>query len=68
MGFLHVNVPGVLAEVNALLAQEGDNVTGQQLSTRGRAGVRRHRRDRPALAGALERLRSSEHCRWVRTW
>ena len=31
MGFLHDNVPGVLAEVNALLAEAGDNVIGQHL-------------------------------------
>ena len=68
MGFLHVNVPGVLAEVNALLAQEGDNVIGQQLATRGELGYVVTDATDQLSAGALERLRSSEHCRWVRTW
>ena len=68
MGFLHANVPGVLAEVNALLAQEGDNVIGQQLATRGELGYVVTDATDQLSAGSLERLRSSEHCRWVRTW
>ena len=68
LGFLHVNVPGVLAEVNALLAEEGDQVIGQQLSTRGELGYVVTDASAPLSAGSLERLRSSEHCRWVRTW
>ena len=38
LGYLHVNVPGVLAEVNADLAEQGDNVIGQYLATRGEQG------------------------------
>ena len=38
IGFLHVNVPGVLAEVNQVLADQGSNVTGQYLATRGEQG------------------------------
>jgi D-3-phosphoglycerate dehydrogenase len=68
LGFLHVNVPGVLAEVNALLAEEGDQVIGQQLSTRGELGYVVTDASDPLSPGSLERLRSSEHCRWVRTW
>jgi D-3-phosphoglycerate dehydrogenase len=68
LGFLHTNLPGVLAEVNALLAEEGDNVTGQHLSTRGELGYVVTDAAAPLSAGALERLRSSEHCLWVRTW
>jgi len=68
MGFLHVNVPGVLAEVNALLAQEGDNVTGQHLATRGQLGYVVTDASNQLSEGSLQRLRSSEHCRWVRTW
>jgi D-3-phosphoglycerate dehydrogenase len=68
LGFLHVNVPGVLAEVNALLAEEGDNVIGQQLSTRGELGYVVTDASDPLSTGALERLSNSEHCRWVRTW
>ncbi len=68
MGFLHVNVPGVLAEVNALLAQEGDNVIGQHLATRGELGYVVTDATDQLSSGSLARLRSSEHCRWVRTW
>ena len=35
---LHHNVPGVLATVNALLAEHGVNVEGQVLATRGDLG------------------------------
>ncbi|WP_338748444.1 phosphoglycerate dehydrogenase [Janibacter alittae] len=35
---LHQNVPGVLARVNAILAEGGANIDGQQLSTRGEYG------------------------------
>ena len=38
IGFLHDNVPGVLASVNDLLADANANVTGQYLSTRGQQG------------------------------
>ncbi len=68
LGFLHLNVPGVLAKVNALLADEGDNVTGQLLSTSGELGYVVTDAGEPLSEGSLERLRGSEHCRWVRTW
>lgn len=35
---LHANVPGVLARVNAILAEGGANIDGQQLSTKGEYG------------------------------
>jgi len=35
---LHVNTPGVLAAVNALLAEHGINIEGQVLATRGHLG------------------------------
>ena len=68
LGFLHVNVPGVLATVNALLADEGDNVTGQHLSTQGELGYVVTDATAPLSDGSLNRLRSNEHCLWVRTW
>ena len=68
IGFLHENVPGVLATVNALLAEEGDNVTGQHLSTRGSLGYVVTDATAPLSASALQRLREHEHCLWVRTW
>jgi D-3-phosphoglycerate dehydrogenase len=68
LGFLHANVPGVLARVNAMLAEEGDNVTGQLLSTRGELGYVVTDAAEPLSEGSLERLRRSEHCLWARTW
>jgi len=68
IGFLHDNVPGVLAKVNALLADEGDNVTGQHLATRGQLGYVVTDAAAPLSESSLERLRASEHCVWLRTW
>lgn len=68
LGLLHVNIPGVLAQVNALLAEEGDNVIGQHLSTRGDLGYVVTDAAAPLSDGSLQRLRANEHCRWVRTW
>jgi D-3-phosphoglycerate dehydrogenase len=68
LGFLHHNVPGMLAEFNALFAADGDNVTGQQLSTRGDLGYVVADATAPLSAHGVEQLRKSEHCLWVRTW
>ncbi|GAB3599962.1 phosphoglycerate dehydrogenase [Angustibacter peucedani] len=38
LAHMHRNVPGVLATVNALFAEHGVNVEGQNLSTRGEVG------------------------------
>lgn len=38
LAFLHRNVPGVLADVNATLAEHGVNIEGQLLATRGELG------------------------------
>ncbi|MDM8085812.1 phosphoglycerate dehydrogenase [Cellulomonas cellasea] len=38
LAYLHRNVPGVLAAVNATLAEHGVNIEGQLLSTRGEIG------------------------------
>ena len=46
LAYLHVNVPGVLAEVNAYLAEQGANVDRPVPRHPRRAGVRRHRRQR----------------------
>ncbi len=48
IGFLHVNVPGVLAELNQRLAEQGANVIGSVPRHPRRAGLRRHRPRRPA--------------------
>jgi D-3-phosphoglycerate dehydrogenase len=68
LGFLHINVPGVLAEVNNILATEGVNVSGQYLATRGEQGyvvtdVAGH-----VCESALEKLQASPHTQWLRSW
>jgi D-3-phosphoglycerate dehydrogenase / 2-oxoglutarate reductase len=68
VGVLHHNVPGVLAGVNAFLAEEGDNVTDQHLATRGELGYVVTDAAAPLSEGALERLRASAHCLWLRSW
>jgi D-3-phosphoglycerate dehydrogenase len=68
LGFLHHNVPGVLAELNALFAADGDNVTGQHLSTRGDLAYVVTDASDPLGADAMAQLRGMEHCLWARTW
>jgi D-3-phosphoglycerate dehydrogenase len=68
LGFLHQNVPGILAEVNALFAEDGCNVTGQHLATSGSLGYVVTDATGPLCGQAVERLRASEHCLWARTW
>ncbi|MGO4255622.1 phosphoglycerate dehydrogenase [Marmoricola sp. RAF53] len=68
VGFLHRNVPGVLAEFNALFAAEGDNVTGQQLATVGDVGYVVADVAKPPSDEAIDQLRASEHSLWVRRW
>ena len=70
MGYLHHNVPGVLAAINQLLADAGANVVGQSLSTRGELGYvvtdtdvalpERRRAGRPAPV--------ARRPIWLRTW
>lgn len=68
LGFLHRNVPGVLARLNEMLAEQGDNVVQQQLATRGEVGYVVTDAAQPLSAGSLERLAASENGLWVRTW
>ncbi len=69
IGFLHHNVPGVLAEFNALFAADGDNnVTGQQLATSSDLGYVVADVSKPPAQDAIELLRASEHALWVRSW
>jgi D-3-phosphoglycerate dehydrogenase / 2-oxoglutarate reductase len=68
LGFLHHNVPGVLANLNAVFAEAGDNVVGQHLSTRDQLGYVVTDASEPLSTDAVEELRRSEHCVWVRTW
>ncbi|GAB3020744.1 phosphoglycerate dehydrogenase [Nocardioides flavus (ex Wang et al. 2016)] len=68
VGFLHHNVPGVLARLNAVFAEAGDNVIGQHLSTRDQLGYVITDASEPLPAEAIGELRASEHCVWLRTW
>jgi D-3-phosphoglycerate dehydrogenase / 2-oxoglutarate reductase len=68
IGFLHVNIPGVLAKVNGVLADAGANVTGQYLATRGEQGYVVTDTLDPLPSDALEKLAQSEPAIWLRTW
>lgn len=68
LGFLHRNLPGVLAELNAAFASAGDNVIGQLLSTRDDLGYVVTDAAEALTTEAVETLRASEHCVWVRTF
>nr|WP_220481466.1 phosphoglycerate dehydrogenase [Nocardioides ginsengisegetis] len=68
VGYLHVNVPGVLAGVNQLLADHGVNVRAQYLSTRGEQGYVVTDVTEPLPEETLETLAKSEHTIWLRTW
>ena len=68
MGYLHTNVPGVLAGINQLLADAGANVLGQSLSTRGERGYVVTDTDVAPSDAALAALRQSPQTVWLRTW
>jgi D-3-phosphoglycerate dehydrogenase / 2-oxoglutarate reductase len=68
MGYLHENVPGVLAGINQLLADAGANVVGQSLSTRGQLGYVLTDTDLAVTDDALSALQQSSHALWLRTW
>ena len=68
MGYLHANAPGVLAEINQLLADAGVNVVGQSLSTRGERGYVVTDTDAVLPEDALSVLRRSPHTVWLRSW
>jgi D-3-phosphoglycerate dehydrogenase len=68
MGYLHQNVPGVLAGINHLLADTGVNVVGQSLSTRGELGYVVTDTDTVLAESALSTLRQSPQTVWLRTY
>ncbi len=55
---LHTNTPGVLAAVNALLAEHGMNIEGQLLTTRGPLGYAVTDVDGPELPAVTAALRA----------
>jgi D-3-phosphoglycerate dehydrogenase / 2-oxoglutarate reductase len=68
LGYLHLNMPGVLAEINGLLAESGANVLGQSLMTRGDRGYVLVDTDVELPEVALSQLRKSANTVWLRTW
>jgi D-3-phosphoglycerate dehydrogenase len=68
LAYLHVNVPGVLAEVNNVLAAEGANVTGQYLATKGEQGYVVTDSSEPVSEAALAKLQASPHTIWLRSY
>jgi len=68
LAYLHVNVPGVLAEVNNVLAAEGANVTGQYLATKGEQGYVVTDTSEPISETALSKLQASPHTIWLRSY
>ena len=57
---VHINTPGVLAQVNSILAEHKVNVEGQMLSTRGEYGYLITDIAGPFSDDVLDRLRSME--------
>jgi D-3-phosphoglycerate dehydrogenase / 2-oxoglutarate reductase len=68
MGYLHENAPGVLAEINRLLADAGVNVVGQSLSTRAGHGYVLTDTDAVLSDVTLSALRRSPQMVWLRSW
>jgi D-3-phosphoglycerate dehydrogenase len=67
-GYLHTNVPGVLARINGLVAEAGANVVGQSLSTRGEHGYVVIDTDVALPEATLSALRGSPQTVWLRCW
>jgi D-3-phosphoglycerate dehydrogenase / 2-oxoglutarate reductase len=68
MGYLHENAPGVLAEINRLLADTGVNVVGQSLSTRDSQGYVLTDTDTVLSDDTLAALRTAPQAIWLRSW
>ncbi|WP_340537092.1 phosphoglycerate dehydrogenase [Nocardioides sp. GXZ039] len=68
VGFLHVNVPGVLADLNSRLADQGLNITAQYLATRGEQGYVVSDVEGPVTEETLKAVGDSEQTVWVRSW
>ena len=68
MGYLHRNVPGVLADINRVLADTGVNVVGQALSTRGDQGYVVTDTAEVLPEAALAGLIDTPPTVWLRSW
>lgn len=68
VGYLHVNVPGVLAEVTNAMAADGANITGQYLATAGEQGYVVTDVAGELAAETLEKLQSGPYTQWLRSY
>ncbi|BBH17002.1 D-3-phosphoglycerate dehydrogenase [Nocardioides baekrokdamisoli] len=68
VGYLHVNIPGVLAEVTNALAADGANITGQYLATSGEQGYVVTDIAGELAQETLDKLESSPHTEWLRSY
>ena len=68
VALLHVNIPGVLASVNRVLADHQANVTAQYLATRGEQGYVVTDVAAELPDSALADLRTAESSIWLRTY
>ncbi|GAB3995936.1 phosphoglycerate dehydrogenase [Nocardioides marmoraquaticus] len=68
VALLHRNVPGVLAEVNQVLADLRSNVTAQYLATRGELGYVVTDTAEALPEAALDQLRDADSTVWLRTY
>ncbi|MBC3192026.1 phosphoglycerate dehydrogenase [Pseudonocardia sp. C8] len=67
-GYLHTSAPGVLANINRLLADAGVNVVGQSLSTRGELGYVLTDTDQILPDDVLAALRRAPETVWLRSY
>lgn len=64
---LHVNVPGVLAEINRVLLEENANVVAQNLATLGEQGYVVTDVEGDVAEPVVEKLRAMSQTIWLRT-
>lgn len=65
---LHVNVPGVLAEINRVLLEENANVISQNLATQGEQGYAVTDVAGDLNDAVVEKLRAMSQTIWLRTY
>ncbi len=68
VGYLHLNVPGVLAEVSAHFADQEVNISAQYLATHGEQGYVVTDVEGSLTADHLAAIEASPHTIWLRTW
>jgi len=68
IGYLHVNVPGVLADLNAQLAEQGVNVSAQYLATHGEQGYVVTDVAEPLTEAAVASIAEAPSTIWLRSW